>query len=150
MNLAHTIALEHGVDPQLILLLRHGNTKTRALLQAGGTLEEYTLVQPIDSKYDFHANGKPPVSIVVAIVEDKVHFVYRILDVERLGTTLTLTSLGFKRFDEAAKYKERPARKFSAEPLASRSLQRPVVGWTSPRNAVARYGTKMFSSVEYL
>lgn len=97
MHLATTVAAEAQVDPQAVMLLRHGNRKTAALLRAGGTLEEYTLVQVKDSKYDFSALGKPPIVVVVAIVNDKVHFVYRIEGVDPTGTTRSLTSAGFNR-----------------------------------------------------
>ena len=113
-------------------------------------MEEYTLVQPTNSKYDYLAEGRTPISVVVAIVDDKVHFVYRILGVEKTGTTRSLTSLGFNRFDQAAGYAERPARLFKAEPISSRAFGRTITGWASPRNAVARYGTKTFDSVEYV
>ena len=148
MNLARTVAAEAKVDSQFVMLLRHGNVKTAALRRAGGTLEEYTLVQPLNSRYDYLAEGRPPISIVVAIVDDKVHFVYRILGVEKTGTTRSLTSRGFNRFDQAAGYPELPARPFNAEPIASRTLNRLVTGWASPRNAVARYGSKAHDSVE--
>ncbi len=150
MNLARTVAAEASVDPQHVVLLRQSNRRTAALSRAGGTLEGYTLVQPIDSKYDFAAAGKLPIHIVVAIVDDKVHAVYRITGVEKTGTTRSLTTAGYNRFDQAAGYRERPAKRFSAEELKSRCLDRPIVGWTSPRNAVARYGGKMFDNVEFL
>ena len=150
MNLGHSVAAEAGVHPEEVLLLRHGNAKTRAVRAAGGTLEEYTLVQPTDTKYDFLARGKPPISVVVAIVDDRVHAVYRILGVEEEGTTWSLTSPGFNKFDKEAGYPELPAKRFRAESIASQVLRRRVVDWANPRLAVARYGSKTFESVSVL
>ena len=150
MHLATAIAIEAGVDPQSVILVRHSNARTAQLRKAGGSLEEYTLIQPTNSKYDYLAEGKMPIFVVVAIVDDKVHFVYRIHGIEKIGTTRSLTSPAFNRFDEAIGYPERPARKFKAEPIRSRTLGRTVSGWSSKRNAVARYGTVIFDSVVYL
>ncbi len=152
MNLASTIAAELGIDPQSLLLLRHGNRKTAALRKAGASIEEYTLVQPTDSKYDFSVSriNEPPLQAVAVIVDDKVHAVYKIVGVEKVGTTRSLTSAAFSRFDIEAGYPEKPAKRFAATECSSRTLHRPISGWTSPRNAVARYGSKMFDSVEVL
>jgi len=148
MNLGQLVALENGVDQQNVLLLRHGNRKVESLLQAGGTIEEYTLVQPTGSKYDFHAANKPPIQIVVVIVNDAVFAVYHIMDVEAEGTTRNLTSPAFALWDIEQGYPELNAKRFSAEVLSSRSLGRAVVGWRSKRNAVARYGSSLYGSVE--
>jgi hypothetical protein len=147
MHLATTVAQEAKVDPQSVMLLRHGNGKTASLLREGGALEEYTLVQVTDSKYDFLATGRPPIAIVVAIVNDRVHFVYRIQGIERHGTTRSLTSAGFNRFDIAAGFPALPARRFSAKSVLSRTIGCVASGWNSPRNAVARYGSKTFDAV---
>ena len=152
MNLAQTISSELGIDHRSLLLLRHGNTKTNALRKAGASLEEYTLVQPTGSKYDFSASktNMPAVLAVAVIVNDRVYAVYKITGVEKIGTTRSLTSAAFNRFDIDAGYPEKPAKKFAAKAFESRTLNHPITGWTSPRNAVARYGSKIFDSVECL
>ena len=55
MNLASLVAKEVGVDPQHVLLLRHSNKSVAALEREGASIEEYTLVQPTDSRYDYFA-----------------------------------------------------------------------------------------------
>ena len=37
----------------MIMLLRHSNTTVAQLLDSGSTIEEYTEVQPIGSRYDY-------------------------------------------------------------------------------------------------
>jgi hypothetical protein len=150
MHLATTVAAEAHVDPQSVMLLRHGNRKTAALLREGGTLEEFTLVQVKDSKYDFLATGKHLIEVVIAIVNDRVHFIYKVAGVERTGTTRSLTSKGFNRFDIAAGFPELPAKRFRANLLHSRTTGLAVSGWNSPRNAVAKYGSKTFNAVTCL
>lgn len=89
MNLGHSVARELGVDPQRILLLRHSNKMIAALRRAKCDIDhDYTLVQPIDSKYDFLATAKPPIQVVVVIVDDAIYAIYRITGVKRTGTTL--------------------------------------------------------------
>lgn len=148
MNLARLIADETNSQLDQIMLLRHSNSKTKGLLQAGATIEEYTLVQPTNSKYDFLADGKPPIQVVVAIVNERVHAVYKIAGVERVGTTRTLVSGNFRQFDIQQGYPELPAKLFRAEQLSSAWLGQSIRGWTSPRNAVARNGTRLFDRVE--
>ncbi|NMF96004.1 hypothetical protein GPA27_01160 [Aromatoleum toluolicum] len=148
MNLGKLISRELNVGPEHIMLLRHSNTLLPALLNAGGTIEEYTLVQPSNSRYDFHADGKPQIDVVAVIVSDLVHVVYRILGVERHGTTRTLVSPHFQRFDVAHKFPERDAKLFAAEEIQSTAVTRPIRGWTSPRTPVARFGGLLFESVE--
>jgi len=148
MDLGHLVAGEVGVDPQCVLLLRHSNKKTAALRQADcDIVHDYTLVQPTNSKYDFYAADKLPIQVVVVIVDDAVYAVYRITGVKRTGTTRSLTSPAYNRFDIEQGYEERYAKEFSAEQFQSKVLKRKVIGWTSPRNAVARYGGRLFDSV---
>jgi len=148
MNLGTLIANEANVQPEEVMLLRHGNTQVRLLEQYGATIEEYTLIQPTDSKYDFWADGRPQINVVVVVVDDHVNIVYRILGFRDDGTTHTFGSDNFHQMDIAQGYPAYPARFFAAEPIASVSLGRPVSGWTAPRHPVARYGHQLFGSVE--
>ena len=147
MNLAKLISRETNVSLENIMLLRHGIAKTQALLKYGATIEEYTLVQPENSMYDFIAKNKTPIQIVVAIVDDKVYAVYRIYGVERFGTTRTLVSKNFCKFDIELGYKEKPAKLFRSEKIESSSTGKFVRGWTSPRSPVAKYGGRLFETV---
>lgn len=148
MNLAYTVASEVGVDPQNVLLLRHSNRKVSVLRKMKCDLEhDYTLVQPTDSKYDFYAAGKPPTKIVVVIVDDAVYAVYSISGIKRTGTMRSLTSPAYNFFYIQEGNPDSEAKEFSAVKLNSKTLQCKVTGWTSPRNAVARYGGRLFENV---
>jgi hypothetical protein len=74
------------------MLFRHSNQKVRALIRAGADVEEYTSVQPTNTKYDYLDDGKPPIQILVVIVEDRVRAVFRVNGVLRRGTTQNLVS----------------------------------------------------------
>ena len=148
MNLGHLVARELGVDPQHVLLLRHSNRKVAALRRAGCDIEhDYTLVQPTDTKYDFRAAEKLPIEVVVVIVDDAIYAIFQITGVNRTGSTRTLTSPQYNQFDIEQGYRERDAKEFSAVKIESKLLNRKVFGWTSPRNAVARYGCRLFENV---
>ena len=149
MQLAGAVAKETGVAPEHIMLLRHANGKVAALLRAGASIEEYTLVQPTDSTYDFLATNRTPVQVVAVVVNDSVHALYKITGVERTGTTHSLTSAAFVRFDKAMGFKPHPAKRFSAVELPCTFLGRAVLHWSSPRNPVARFGTKLFRRVGF-
>lgn len=147
MQLADAAARESGVDPEHIMLLRHANGKVASLLRAGASIEEYTLVQPTDSKYDFRAFGKTPIEVVAVVVNDHVYGLYKITGVERTGTTHSLTSAAFRAFDTAMGYPIRAAKRFSGHQLSCTFKGKAVSGWSSPRNAVARFGGKLFQEV---
>ena len=151
MNLGHLVASEVGIHPQHVLLLRHSNKKVADLRQAKCDIgHDYTLVQPTNSKYDYYSADKPAIQVVVVIVDDAVYAVYRITGVQRTGTTRSLTSQAYNQFDIEQGYEERDAKEFSAVKVESKVLKHNVVGWTSPRNAVARYGGRLFDKVEIL
>lgn len=80
--LAQTVSRETGVPTDQILLLRHASENIHALVGLGGTVEEYTALQPVGSKYDFLHVRRPPVHVVVVIVYGSVYNVYQIEGVE--------------------------------------------------------------------
>jgi hypothetical protein len=147
MSLATAVAQEAEVDLRSIMLLRHANGKVDALLAHGASIEEYTLLQPTDSKYDFHATGRRQVNVVAVVVKDKLHAIYAITGVKRAGTTHSLASGAFLKFDKAMHYQPRSAKLFSARELSSEFIGRNVENWSSPRNAVARFNGKLFKQV---
>lgn len=148
MNLGYTVADEVGVDPQNVVLLRHSNRKVSALRKMKCDLEhDYTLVQPTDSKYDFYAAGKPLAKVLVVIIDDAVYAVYSIAGIKCTGTIRSLTSPAYNRFYAQEGYADCEAREFTAVKLESMTLNSKVIGWTSPRNAVARYGGSLFENV---
>ena len=147
MSLAAAVAQEANIDLRSVMLLRHASGKVDALLAHGASIEEYTLLQPTDSKYDFHATNRGPIQVVAVVVNGKLHALYRIAGVKRIGTTHSLASPAFLRFDKAMHYGPRPAKLFSGRELSSNLVGRAVEGWSSPRNAVARFNGKLFREV---
>jgi len=150
VNLAKLIASETGAELDEIMLLRHTNVAANLLAQYGVTVEEYTLLQPVNSKYDFQANDRPAIEIVVAIVNDLVYAVYRIIGAPALGDTRTLAKPNYIAFDTARGYGPVPAKLFAAEALTSKATGRDAHGWTCPINPVARYGSQVFDGLEVL
>lgn len=150
MNLGHLISQEVNVHPDEVMLLRHSNKNLVALEKLDVPIEEYSLVQPINSRYDFLADEKTKIRVVAVIVRNKVWAVYKITGIEETGTTYDLMRPQFRKFDEARNYEERPAKRFSFETVESSCRGKEISGWTSPRNAVARYGSSLFEKVEVL
>lgn len=148
MNLGHLVACEADLQPHEVMLLRHSNSEVHRLRGFGASLDDYTLIQPMNSRYDFLADGKPPIQVVVVIVDDTVYSVLKITGIRRVGTTLSLGSSEFRRFVSAVHGKALPARQFSSEEIPSSALKRRIRGWTSPRTAVARSNGRLFASVE--
>lgn len=148
MNLTSLISTEFNADPKHIMLLRHSNRSVALLEREGASIEEYTLVQPTNSRYDYFADGHLPVEYVVVIVRGHVHSVYYVEGVAEQGTTYSLVSPAHQRFDRKQGFAPLPAKRFQAKPLNSRAIGRPVSGWSNPRVAVARFGGRLFDSVE--
>ena len=147
MRLSELISRETGVGYDHIMFLRHSNENIRALQGRGGSVEEYTVVQPTDTRYDLLHPKKPPVHVLVVIVHDRVSQVYKIEGVDREGTTYTLVSGANRMFDIERKRREKPARRYLVSVLPSKATGRPISGWTSPRVAVARHGGRLFEQV---
>lgn len=149
MILATLIATEADVDAGKVMLLRHSNNIVKKLLERGSSVEEYTFTQPTGSKYDYTDPTKPPIEVVVVIVNDEVYGVYRVLGVEREGTTYSLTSEAHKDFDVERGISERDAKRFRMEQVPSASIGRPVTGWEGrSRTPVQRSDGSFFWSIE--
>ena len=129
MILIDLIANEAGVTSENVMLLRHSNNIVDALLRRGSSIEEYTQMQPVGSKYDYTDPTKPLIKVVVVIVHDAVWGVYRVLGVEREGTTYELSSDAHRRFDIERGAHERPAKLFNLELISSRALGQVITGW---------------------
>jgi hypothetical protein len=111
MQLFKVISKETGVSPSKMMLLRHANCRVTQLLRHGKQLlEEYTLIQPINSAYDFLRENQMPIEILVVIVYDKVHAIYKIQGLERIGTTYDLVSSAHRELTKKWGYEERPAK----------------------------------------
>ncbi len=151
MNLASLICREHKVSPEEIMLLRHANVSVALLRRFGASMEEYTAIQPIDSRYDYWRASQPQVTVVVVIVEDHVQGVYRVVGVEGEGTNYSLGSDAYKRFesDRANPAPVLLCRKFQLQRLASVSTGLRVRGWEGrTRTPVQRSADTFFAEIE--
>lgn len=149
MVLASIVAREAGVLPGRVMLLRHSTSSVQDILARGGSLKEYTSVQPTGSKYDYLDQDKAAVEVVVVIVDDAVHGVFRILGVKQEGTTYSLVSDILRQRDRERGKPERPARRFEMEPIPSVTIGRPVRGWERrTRTPVQRSDGGFFWEIE--
>lgn len=148
--LADTVSQDTGVPTHQILLLRHASENVRALLRFGGTIEEYTALQPVDSRYDFLSEKQGPVRVVVVIVQDRIYDVFEVRGVEGEGTTYQLASAARREFDLARAREDRQAKQFDLVPLTSRAIGHSVRGWEGgrTRTAVQRWNGGFFREVE--
>ena len=129
------------------MFLRHGNDSIAALRQNGATVEEFTAIQPIGSKYDYFNPKKERVHVVVVLVEDQVYGVFRVLRVEAEGTNHSLGSEPYRRFD--SNKRTRSCRRFSLQRLSSISTGLPVRGWERrTRTPVQRSSDSFFDEIE--
>lgn len=150
MILARLIANEAHVPIEQVMLLRRANENINKLLASGGSVEDYTFMQPTGSKYDYTHPDKVPVKLVAVISHDKIYAVYRVLGVKREGTTYSLTSEAHKRFDIERGKAERPAKLYNMESVNSACLRLPVTGWEGARSrtAVQRFDGGFFEAIE--
>jgi hypothetical protein len=147
-TLAQSVADEAKVRLDDVLLLRHFKGKVDAIRRAGASIDEFTLVQPVDSKYDFsEGDGRPAVHVVVSIVDDRVYAVFRIQGVKQVGSNRKITSETFRAVDGDMGYPERQVRSFAGKRIKSALVGRSVSGWSNPRSAVARSGGRLFDAV---
>ena len=149
-RLVDRIKQETGADYPQIMLLRHFNSIDR-LLELGGTVEEFTSLQPTGTKWGFWAADKPRIDVVVVIVRDLVHGVYRILGIEAEGTIGSLASEPHRAFDlelERAKL-GLPARRFRLAEVPSAAVAVRVTGWEGREiSPVLRSNGELFWAIE--
>lgn len=149
MNLATLVASETSEPVEAIMFLRHGNDSVAALRNYGATVEEFTAIQPIASKYDYFHPRKHQVSVVVVIVEDHVYGVFKILRIEATGTNLSVASQEYRRFDSERGKPTRKCHKFLLQRLSSVATGLPVHGWEGrTRTPVQRSVDSFFAEVE--
>ena len=149
LKLASAVASAAGVSRDEVMLLRHSNTTVAQLLDSGSTIEEYTEVQPIGSRYDYLDDARGIVSVVAVIVNDCLYAVYRVLGVLCEGSTYSLTSSAHRDFNRARGKMERPARKYKLEAIQNPFLGAAVTGWESrERTTVQRANGGFFDKIE--
>lgn len=148
VSLAELIASEAGVALDRVMLLRHSNARLSELKKRGGSIEEYTRVQPTGSKYDYALPGAPPIAVLAVIVDDVVHAVYRITGIEAEGTTYSLVSSVHRQIDIDRGRRERPAKKFRMARIDSLSVGQTVRGWENrSRTPVQRSNGSFFLEI---
>lgn len=147
MNLAALISSETATAEDAILLLRHGNDSVAALRKSGATVEEYTALQPIGSKYDYWHPDRPRISYVCVIVDDKVYGVFKVTGVKAEGSSKELATAEYIQFDTDKP--DRRCRLFSLELVPSIAAGQPVFGWDGgrTRTPVQRLGNEFFDEV---
>lgn len=147
-SLAELVASEFDVPLEDIMLLRHSSESVKKLLATGGTVDEYTYTQPTGSAYDYHHPNKAPVKFVVVIVRDHVYGVFRVIGVEREGTTYSLMPAAHRRFDIERGKPPRPAKRFSMQPMHTAYSDLRVHGWEGrSRTAVQRSDGSFFLEI---
>jgi hypothetical protein len=149
VGLAAAVSHDTGVAVREILLLRHAPLTIRALLKRGGTVQEYTALQPTDTRYDFRHRERSADRLLVVVVDDRVYEVYEVTGVAAEGTTYSLASPEHRATDVADNKPERPAKLFELAPVASRVVGQPVRGWAGrERTTVQRAGERFFGEIE--
>jgi hypothetical protein len=135
-----------------IALLRHFNSIDR-LIELGGTIDEFTSLQPKGSRWDFWKEGKPRIDVVVVIVHDRVHGVYRVVGVEAEGALESLSSEPLRRFDiERNLYAlDRPTRRFTITRVPSTATNARITGWERKEiTPILRSNSELFHEIEVI
>jgi len=151
MSLAKLVSRETGVSPENLMLLRHSNRKVRDLPKWDATVHEYTAIQPIGKKYDYHHPTKPRTEIVVVLVEDHVDSVYRVCGIDKKGTNYSLNGPAYRRFQDAQSKPNPvvPARRYNLESISSQAIGLLITGWKGKQQtAVQRSDGKFFYDVK--
>lgn len=148
-RLVDHIKRETGVDYPHIMLLRHSNRNVDRLLKLGSTVMEFTSLQPKGTTYDYWVDDKPQIDVVVVIVHDRIHDVYRVLGFQE-GTIGSLSSDAHREFDlERGKNLDIPARRFRIEKIPMAIDGSSVMGWeNSQRTTVMRLNGKRFMNIK--
>lgn len=123
----------------------------------GVSLQEYTAIQPIGGRYDFHLPSKPRTEVVVAIVRDYVHAVYRITGVLDTGNGTDICTPEYRKFElyrqevKAKPRVDRECRRYSLIAVQSGADGAAVSGWSGKeRMPVQRSDGKFFDQLEVL
>ena len=151
MSLAEFVSREIGVSPKNLMLLRHSNAKVRDLKKWGATVHEYTAIQPIGNKYDYHHPTKPHTEIVIVLVENHVDSVCRVCGVDAEGNNYSLNGPDYRRFQGTQKKPNRKvaARRYNLEEISSRAIRLPITGWEGrQRTTVQRSDSSFFVKIE--
>ena len=148
MQLVEVVSHETGITAEKIVLLRHSTDSVRVLRKCGATVEEYTALQPVGTKYDFYRNPANLNQIVVAIVEDHVYGVFKINGIARTGSNYDLASVEYILFDKSREKPPRHCHYFNLEAIPTSVIGQRVSGWeTRTRTPVQRHGDSFFHEI---
>ncbi|MGH8122790.1 MAG: HNH endonuclease [Rudaea sp.] len=148
VKLAEFVAREVGVSTDNIMLLRHSSSGVEHLKTLGVTVQDYTIVQPIGSRYDYRDPRRVRIDIVAVLVDNQVHAVYRILGVEKEGTTYSLNVPALTLDDKKKSRSDRPARRFRIVEIKSAATGKTITGWERrQRTPVQRSNDKFFYEI---
>lgn len=149
MLLNDLVASETKIPVAALMLLRHSNDSTRFLRACGASIEEYTAIQPVGSKYDYFRDSSARVEAVVVIVEDKVYGVFRVVGVVRSGSSYDIASPEYVEFDRRRAKAARQCHYFHLEQVPTSATGRQVHGWEGrTRTPVQRFGDSFFNQIE--
>jgi len=114
------------------------------LTSLGGSVENYTLIQPTTSRYNFLSY-----KALCVVVYDKVHSIYLIEGIEKEGMTWDLIDKGNLEMDKINHKSSRPAVQYKATRLQNSPIDgMEVIGWKSAGiQPVAKYGAPLFNKL---
>ncbi|MFA6012614.1 MAG: HNH endonuclease signature motif containing protein [Desulfobacteraceae bacterium] len=150
MILAEFIASETEIPIDSLLLLRHSNKNLNILHKCGGSIEEYTSIQPVGSKYDYYQNSSHPIKAIIVIANDRVYGVFRINGISYSGKRADIGSAEYREFIIKLK---RPGQQechcFDIERIPSAVTDEPVYGWERRAlTPVQRFGGSFFDEIK--
>ncbi len=149
MSLVEKICSEIGVSRKRLMLLRHSSGRIERLRRFGGSVEEYTAIQPVGSKYDFKDHPPQRSEVVAVIVEDKLYGVFRVQGIAEEGTTRTLGSAGYRAFELHIKKPERKALRYDLVRVHTTMDKLRLTGWEKrERTTVQRSDGAFFDEIE--
>lgn len=152
MNLLELVICETQAFPDEVMFLRHSNKEIKKLPTHGVEIEEYTRIQPIGERYDFHHPNKKKITVLVVIVKDHVYGVYAVDDkVESQGTQYVIGSSAYQSFDSSQNTPPIQCKRFKLTLRSSIATGLQVRGWEKrERIPVQRYGDRFFNTIEVL
>lgn len=150
MRLAELVARESGIALENVMLLRHSNREVATLRKHGGDLLEFTAIQPVETRYDYHHPERHVIRVVAVIVDDHLLGVFRVGRTSRLGTNYSLGSPGYVEFETARRIPVRRCALFPLERVPCSADGRPVRGWggSRTRTPVQRIDGGFFLGIE--
>ena len=150
MRIVDLISQELEVDFPHIMLLRHSTGSIKLMEAAGVTVEEFTSLQPPNSKWDFWRRGKPKIDVVVTIVRDRVESVFRVLNIDAEGNLFSIVTRKYRKFDASrGNTEDRPILRFRLKPIECTALGAPITGWEGKEiSPVLRRSTPLFWQIE--